>query len=69
MEKEELFKIITSEQKWYAAIPTKPGAFMTAQHASQVKRRFERDKLSEKFLEKLFNHFGYFKTPYEWQKK
>lgn len=52
MTKEEVFKEITSTHKWYIG-------YCPQGYATQLKQRFEDGRLSEKTIEKLFNHFGY----------
>jgi len=49
----EVFNEITSKPKWYAG-------YVSAQNASNIKRRFRAGKLEFSTLVKMFNHFGYF---------
>lgn len=53
MNKDEVFKAITSEHKWYLG-------YCSQGYATQLIQRFEDGRLSDKTIEKLFNHFGYF---------
>ena len=53
MEAIELFKLITSQPKWYAGITT-------AQNAYNIKKKFHAKKLSFAILTKVFNHHGYY---------
>lgn len=57
----ELFKLITSEPKWYAG-------YVTPQHASMIKKRFYDKELSFRKLTHMFNHYGYFLES-SWDKK
>lgn len=52
MTKEEVFKAITSQHKWYIG-------YCSQGYATQLIQRFEDGRLSEKTIEKMFNHFGY----------
>lgn len=58
---DDVFKEITSKQKWYVK-------YCSEQYASNIKRMYREGKLSFKAMEKLFNHFGYFMN-YSWRKK
>ena len=58
----EVFSEITSKPKWYAG-------YISAQYASNIKRKFYSGELPFKTLTKVFNQFGYYlniDTP--WQK-
>lgn len=48
----EVFNEITCKPKWYAG-------YVSAQNATNIKRRFKNGKLDYSTLTKLFNHFGY----------
>ena len=63
MTKEEVFQEITSQHKWFIG-------FCSQGYATQLVQRFEDNRLSEKTIEKLFNHFGYcVSTPRQWAKQ
>lgn len=63
MTKEEVFKTITSQHKWYIG-------YCSQGYATQLIQRFEDGRLSEKTIEKIFNHFGYcVSTPKQWVKQ
>lgn len=67
MNENEIFITITSVQKWYAGVPCRSG-FHNAQSANRLKKRFYNGCVSEKTLEKIFNHFGYIKNKTTWSK-
>ena len=59
----EVFEEITSKSKWYAG-------YVTAQNATNIKRRFKAGKLDYSTLVKMFNHFGYeIQNNSPWSKK
>lgn len=63
MNSQEVFKQITTPLKWYIG-------YCTQGYASQLVQRFEDNRLSERTIEKLFNHFGYsVSTPKKWTKQ
>jgi hypothetical protein len=63
MTAKEVFKEITSVPKWY-------GGYISAQYASNIKRKFYKGELPFRTLAKLFNHFGYYLiNDSPWQKK
>lgn len=62
MTKEEVFKEITNPLKWYIG-------YCSQGYATQLIQRFNDGRLSEKTIEKLFNHFGYFvKREKQWER-
>lgn len=52
MKEEELFQIITSDHKWYVG-------FCSKGYATQIQQRYEKGTLSQKSIDKMFDHFGY----------
>ena len=64
----ELFEFITSQPKWYIGIPSKNG-FHNAQSANRLKNRYKNNKLSEKSMSVIFEHFGYTKNESLWTMK
>lgn len=61
MTEHEVFKEITSKEKWYAG-------YISPQYATNIKGKFNKGELSFKTLSRLFNHFGYYlidKSPWE----
>ena len=69
METKEIFKEITSQPKWYADMVARNGKFHNAQSANRIKARFNDGTLPEKTIEKIFNHFKYYKNTVTWVKK
>lgn len=58
----EVFNEIISKPKWYAG-------FVSAQNATNIKRRFKAGKLEYSTLCKMFNYYGYHLTNESpWQK-
>jgi hypothetical protein len=57
----ELFKLITSEHKWYAP-------YMSAQAAFLFKRRFINGELKESTIKRWFAKFGYVQNEVTWTK-
>ena len=57
----EVFKEITSKEKWYAG-------YISAQYATNIKAKFKNGTLPFKTLEKLFDHYGYYLDA-SWHKK
>lgn len=63
MNKEDVFKEITTPLKWWIG-------FCSQGYATQLVQRFEDNRLSEKTIEKMFTHFGYsVSTPKQWVKQ
>ena len=62
MTTEELFKLITSEPKWYA------GKF-SPQIASRIKRHYKKGIYRHDSLIRLFTKFGYTQNDITWTKK
>lgn len=63
MSQEEVFKEITSQHKFYVG-------YCSQGYATQLIQRFEDGRLSDKTIQKLFNHFGYVVSkPTEWVKQ
>lgn len=59
----EVFEEITSKEKWYAG-------FISAQNATNVKRRFKEGTLEYETLLRMFTHYGYeLSTNSPWKKK
>lgn len=58
----ELFKLITSEYKWYAP-------YMSAQAAFLFKRRFINGELKESTIKRWFAKFGYVQNEVTWKRK
>jgi len=60
MTEEEVFIEITQRPKWYAG-------YISAQSATNLKRRFKTGNVRAETLVKMFNHFGY-KLNKEWSR-
>jgi len=61
MNTEQIFKLITSEHKWYAP-------YMSAQAAFLFKRRFLNGELKESTIKRWFSKFGYYQNEITWTK-
>lgn len=68
MTTKEIALYIFSQPKWYASIPRGEG-FMNAQTANRIKARFKNGTLSDKAIEEIFNHYGYFVADKSWIKR
>ena len=63
MNQNQVFKEITTPLKWYVG-------YCSQGYATQLIQRFEDGRLSDKTIERLFNHFGYVVSrPTEWVKQ
>jgi hypothetical protein len=62
MTAKEVFKEITSVPKWY-------GGYISAQYASNIKRKFISGELSDVTLNRFFAKFGYSQNEVTWIKK
>jgi hypothetical protein len=71
MNQTEIANQIFSIPKWYASIPKRgfTDQYLNAQTANRIKKRFKDGTLSDKMIEIIFNHYGYFIADKTWIRK
>lgn len=71
MSQTEIANQIFSIPKWYASIPKRgfTDQYLNAQTANRIKKRFNNGTLSDRMIELIFNHYGYFIADKSWVKK
>ena len=71
MQTKDIAELIFAIPKWYASIPHSRnlGQYMNAQTANRIKKRYQIGTLSDKMIELIFNHYGYFIADKTWIKK